>query len=81
MLVLISPLIKGFFSPCIKALMDDLFLMAPSQHQTQEPLDPVTVVVSWAQMSLKAPKSRYLMMKKGKVLQEANLTISVHKFK
>ena len=66
-------------SPPVKAFMDDLFLMSPTIKGTQDLLNRTSIALSWARMSLKASKSRSLVIAKGKVVNNEHLTITTNK--
>ena len=70
-----SSLSSQFTSPVVKALMDDLFLMSPSLSKTQDLLDCASLALFWARMSVKASKSKSLVIDSGKIVHDKSLCI------
>ena len=52
----------------VKAFMDDMFLMSPSIAATQVLLDRCAVALIWTRKSLRASKSRSMVIDKGQVI-------------
>ena len=70
-----SSLSSQFTSPVVKAFMDDLFLMSPSLSKTQDLLNRASLALSWARMSVKASKSKSLVIDSGKIVHDKSLCI------
>ena len=62
-------------TPPVKAFMDDLFLKSKNVDELQILLDRTNCVLKWARMSLKASKSKTLVLTNGKVDHDAKLFI------
>ena len=62
-----SSLSSQFTSPVVKAFMDDLFLLSPSLSKTQDLLNCASLALSWARISVKASKSKSLVIDSGKM--------------
>ena len=58
--------------------MDDIFLMSPSPSQTQALLDCAVLSLSWARMTIKASKSKSLLITNGKVQDQSFLSVFVN---
>ena len=60
----------------IKAFMDDLVLISSLKASTQQLLDLCVTALKQAGMLFRASKSRSLVMKKGKVLDQSPFAVS-----
>ena len=56
--------------------MDDLFLMSPSLSETQNLLNRAAFALSWGRMSMKASKSRSIIIENGRVKNNSKLVLS-----
>ena len=63
-------------TPPVKAFMDDLFLMSSSVEQTKSLLDRCVTALSWCGMSFRAPKSRSIVICKGKIVDKSPFSVS-----
>ena len=64
-------LVEATQLPRVRAFMDDLNLMSPSVAGTAVLLKRSCSALSWARMQFKASKSRYVVIKAGRVLTPA----------
>ena len=55
--------------------MDDLFLMWPSLSKTQDLFNCASLALPWARMSVKASKSKSLVLDSGKIVHDKSLCI------
>ena len=55
--------------------MDDLFLMLPSLSKTQDLQNRASLALPWARMSIKASKSKSLVIDSGKIVHDKSLCI------
>ena len=55
--------------------MDDLFLMLPSLSKTQDLQNRASLALPWARMSVKASKSKSLVIDSGKIVHDKSLCI------
>ena len=63
-------------SSLVKAFMDDLFLMSSSLSKLQELLHCASLALPWARMSVKASKSKRLVIVSGKIVQNKSLCMA-----
>ena len=56
--------------------MDDLFLMSPSLSKTEELLHLASSALPWSRMSVKASKSKSLVIFSGKILHDKSLCVT-----
>ena len=68
----------ALLSPSVRAFMDDLYVMTSSFENTQILLNRAAKALSWARMSLKAAKSRSLVVTNGKVENEKVYIVNVN---
>ena len=61
---------EEFTTPPLKAFMDDISLLSESPTELQRLLDKCVKVLDWAGMSFRASKSRCLVIKDGKCVNE-----------
>ena len=71
-----SSLSSQFSLPVVKAFMDNLFLMLPSRHTTQELLYFASVTLSWARISVQASKYKSLVIVSRKIVHDESLCIT-----
>ena len=70
-----SSLSSQFTSPVVKASMDDLFLMSPSLSKTEDLLNSASLALPWVRVSVKASKSKSLVIDSGKIVHDKSLCI------
>ena len=58
------------------AFMDDLTLLNPSINDVDFILSRLSELMNWACMKFKARKSRILVLKKGKVVEQYHIELS-----
>jgi len=59
---------QGTKLPLLRAFMDDMNLMSPSVHDTSTLLSRCCTALTWGRMKFKASKSRYVIIKSGRVV-------------
>ena len=66
---------SGIYQPANRGFMDDLTVTTKSHVQARWVLSALEEVVSWARMKFKTRKSRYMIIKKGRISEKFQLKV------
>ncbi|XP_078336960.1 uncharacterized protein LOC144626561 [Crassostrea virginica] len=66
---------SGIYQPANRGFMDDLTVTTKSHVQARWVLSALEEVVSWARMKFKPRKSRYMIIKKGRISEKFQLNV------
>ncbi|XP_078322870.1 uncharacterized protein LOC144622162 [Crassostrea virginica] len=66
---------SGIYQPANRGFMDDLTVTTKSHVQARWVLSALEEVISWARMKFKPRKSRYMIIKKGRISEKFQLKV------